>query len=150
MIESRLNSRDAVCSAIVPAGDFWIHEIRGGRLPDRRPEGNQAVDTLFYNAHDYADRYSAQDTIREQRNIYLTTGTKLMSNRRQRDADHRRGHLRAARHAGRRLRHGEQSWCATPSKSVTCTPAAELPEGALSNGSAAWTSATSPATSISS
>ena len=31
------------------------------------------------DAHDYSDRYSAQDTIREQRNIYLTTGTKLMS-----------------------------------------------------------------------
>ena len=42
-------------------------------------QGNQAVDTLFYNAHDYADRYSAQDTIRHQRNIYLTTGTQLMS-----------------------------------------------------------------------
>ena len=42
-------------------------------------EGNQAVDTLFFNAHDYSDRYSAQDTIREQRNIYLTTGSKLMS-----------------------------------------------------------------------
>lgn len=37
------------------------------------------MDTLFYNAHDYADRYSAQDTIREQRNIYLTTGTRLLS-----------------------------------------------------------------------
>ena len=34
---------------------------------------------VFYNAHDYTDRYSAQDTIREQKNIYLTTGTKLMS-----------------------------------------------------------------------
>ena len=45
-----------------------------GRLPHRGPDGNQAVDTLFYNAHDYADRYSAQDTIREQGNIYLTTG----------------------------------------------------------------------------
>jgi urea carboxylase-associated protein 1 len=43
--------------------------------------GNQAVDTLFYNAHDYSDRYSAQDTIREQRNIYLTTGTRLISTR---------------------------------------------------------------------
>jgi urea carboxylase-associated protein 1 len=42
-------------------------------------EGNQAVDTLFYNAHDYADRYSAQDTIRGQGNIYLTTGTRLIS-----------------------------------------------------------------------
>jgi len=37
------------------------------------------VDTLFYNAHDHADRYSAQDTIREQGNIYLTTGTRLIS-----------------------------------------------------------------------
>jgi urea carboxylase-associated protein 1 len=42
-------------------------------------EGNQAVDTLFYNAHDYSDRYSAQDTIRQQGNIYLTAGTRLMS-----------------------------------------------------------------------
>jgi uncharacterized protein len=41
--------------------------------------GNQAVDTLFYNEHDYSDRYSAQDTIQQQRNIYLTTGTKLIS-----------------------------------------------------------------------
>jgi urea carboxylase-associated protein 1 len=57
-----------------------VHEIRKGqtvRIVDL--EGNQAVDTLFYNAHDYADRYSAQDTIREQKNIYLTTGTKLIS-----------------------------------------------------------------------
>jgi hypothetical protein len=44
--------------------------------------GNQSADTLFYNAHDYAERYSAQDTIREQGNIYLTTGTKLLSIRR--------------------------------------------------------------------
>jgi hypothetical protein len=42
-------------------------------------EGNQAADTLFYNAHDYSDRYSAQDTIRAQANIYLTTGTRLIS-----------------------------------------------------------------------
>src|SRR5207237_2567968 len=41
--------------------------------------GNQAVDTSYYNAHYYSDRYSAQDTIREQRNVYLTTGTRLMS-----------------------------------------------------------------------
>jgi len=42
-------------------------------------KGNQAVDTFFYNAHDYADRYSAQDTIREQGNIYLTAGTRILS-----------------------------------------------------------------------
>lgn len=67
---------------IVPAGEPWIHEIRQGqilRIVD--VEGNQAADTLFYNARDYGDRYSAQDTIRAQRNIYLTTGTRLMSSR---------------------------------------------------------------------
>ncbi|MEI9894905.1 MAG: urea amidolyase associated protein UAAP2 [Chthoniobacter sp.] len=44
-------------------------------------EGNQAADTLFFNAHEPIDRYSAQDTIREQGGLYLTTGTQLMSTR---------------------------------------------------------------------
>jgi urea carboxylase-associated protein 1 len=43
-------------------------------------EGNQAVDTLFYNARDPEERYSAVDTIRAQGNIYLTTGSALRSN----------------------------------------------------------------------
>src|SRR5215471_19041887 len=77
---SALDEAQAVYSAEVGAGDAWIHEIRKGqyfRIVDLH--GNQAVDTLFYNAHDYSDHYSAQDTIRAQRNLYLTTGTKLMS-----------------------------------------------------------------------
>ena len=68
--------------SIIPAGEPWICEILGGqylRIVD--VEGNQAADTLFYNAHDYEDRYSAQDTIRSQANIYLTTGTRLMSSK---------------------------------------------------------------------
>jgi urea carboxylase-associated protein 1 len=80
-VESELNSAKASYREVIPAGEPWIHEIRKGqyfRIVDLK--GNQAVDTLFYNAHDYADRFSAQDTIREQRNIYLTTGTRLMSN----------------------------------------------------------------------
>jgi uncharacterized protein len=80
LVESRLNASLASYDAIVPAGEPWIHEIRCGqilRIVDL--EGNQAADTLFYNAHDYADRYSAQNTIRAQANIYLTTGTQLMS-----------------------------------------------------------------------
>ncbi len=79
-VESKLDPRDAVYSAVVPAGEPWMHEIRRGqffRIVDLH--GNQAVDTLFYNARDLSDRYSAQDTIRAQRNIYLTTGTRLMS-----------------------------------------------------------------------
>jgi uncharacterized protein len=66
----------------VLAGEPWIYEVRKGqllRIVD--VEGNQAADTLFFNAHDYEDRYSAQDTIRAQANIYLTTGTRLISSR---------------------------------------------------------------------
>lgn len=43
-------------------------------------EGNQAVDTLFYNADDTQERYDANTTIRAQGNIYLTAGTTLVSN----------------------------------------------------------------------
>jgi urea carboxylase-associated protein 1 len=80
---SMLDPATASHDAIVSAGDFWLHDIRSGqylRIVDL--EGNQAVDTLFYNAHDIEDRYSVQDTIRHQRNIYLTTGTKLISSKR--------------------------------------------------------------------
>lgn len=42
--------------------------------------GQQAVDTLFYNAHDFSERYSSQDTMREQRAAYISTGTKVISN----------------------------------------------------------------------
>jgi urea carboxylase-associated protein 1 len=79
-VASALDPATAIYDAIVPAGEPWIREVLEGqllRIVD--VEGNQAADTLFYNAHDYADRYSAQDTIRAQANIYLTTGTKLMS-----------------------------------------------------------------------
>ena len=78
--ESPLDPATAVYDLIVPAGDGWMHEIKEGqtfRIIDI--EGNQAVDTLFYNARDMTDRYSAQDTIREQGGIYLTAGTRLFS-----------------------------------------------------------------------
>ena len=77
-----LDPATAIYDVIVPAGEPWIHEVLEGqvlRIVD--VDGNQAADTLFYNAHDYEDRYSAQDTIRAQANIYLTTGTRLMSSK---------------------------------------------------------------------
>ena len=80
IVTSSLNPADAVYDGVVPAGDSWIYRINKGqifRIVDL--EGNQAVDTLFYNAADVEDRYSFQDTIRAQANIYLTTGTRLMS-----------------------------------------------------------------------
>jgi len=82
MKESLLDKAALEFDTLIPAGEPWICEIRKGhhlRIID--VEGNQAADTLFYNAADYEDRYSAQDTIRAQANIYLTTGTKLMSSR---------------------------------------------------------------------
>ena len=80
LTESPLNPADAVYSEIIPAGEAWIHAIAKGqtfRIVDL--EGNQAVDTLFYNARDYADRYDFQNTIRAQGNVYLTAGSRLMS-----------------------------------------------------------------------
>jgi urea carboxylase-associated protein 1 len=81
-VASALDSVKPGYDAIVQAGEPWIHEIAKGqyfRIIDI--EGNQAADTLFYNARDYEERYSAQNTIREQANIYLTTGTRLMSSK---------------------------------------------------------------------
>jgi hypothetical protein len=42
-------------------------------------EGNQAVDTLFYNAADPSERYSLTHTIQAQGALYLTVGSTLMS-----------------------------------------------------------------------
>jgi urea carboxylase-associated protein 1 len=47
-------------------------------------ESQQAVDALFYNAHDFAERYSAQDTLAAQaasgKPFYLEAGSELLSN----------------------------------------------------------------------
>ena len=66
---------------IVPARSSWDHLVRSGetlRIIDL--EGNQAVDFLLYSAHDDTERYSAQDTIATQANIFLRSGTVLISN----------------------------------------------------------------------
>ena len=81
IIESSLEAGSACTSTIIPAGEPWLGLIKAGqvmRIVDL--EGNQAVDTLCYNAMDSAERYSANDTIRSQGNIYLTAGSKLISN----------------------------------------------------------------------
>jgi urea carboxylase-associated protein 1 len=78
--ESRLDPQRALRDHVVPAGEPFLLEIARGqtvRIVDL--EGNQAVDTLFFNAHEYSERYSAVDTIRQQGALYLTTGTTLRS-----------------------------------------------------------------------
>jgi urea carboxylase-associated protein 1 len=77
---SLFDPKDAVVDVTLPAGQGWTQELARGdlfRIVDL--EGNQAVDTLFFNSRDIDERYSATETIRGQGNIYLTTGTRLMS-----------------------------------------------------------------------
>jgi urea carboxylase-associated protein 1 len=72
----------AIIDDVVPSGEPWMGVVRAGqKLRIEDLEGNQAVDTLFYNASDGHEHYSAQHTIRAQNNIYLTTGSVLRSNR---------------------------------------------------------------------
>jgi urea carboxylase-associated protein 1 len=67
---------------VVAAGDGALVRVpRGGELRIVDLHGNQAVDTLLYDADCIANRYSAFDTIREQRAVYLTTGSRLLSQR---------------------------------------------------------------------
>ena len=65
----------------IPARQPWSGIVRRGetlRLVDTH--GQQAIDTLFYNACDHGERYSAQDTLRHQGAAYVTVGTRLVSN----------------------------------------------------------------------
>ncbi len=77
---STLDPAKAIYDFTIPANVPWSREIKKGqvlRIVDL--EGTQAVDTLFYNAADKTERYSAQDTIRAQGSPYIITGTKLLS-----------------------------------------------------------------------
>ena len=81
LVESTLNIKDASARYTVDAGDYFLQRVNKGsiiRILDL--EGNQAADTLFYNANDPAERYSAADTLRAQKNLYLSAGSILKSN----------------------------------------------------------------------
>ncbi len=74
-------SGTVVHDEIVPARAPWLHHVAAGqtlRIVDL--DGNQAVDFLLYAAADDAERYSAQDTVAAQQNLFLRAGTQLRSN----------------------------------------------------------------------
>lgn len=78
--ESTLKVDMASYRHTIPAGVYWMHIVKKGetlRLVD--VEGNQAADTLFFNADNPSERYSAMDTLREQRNVYIGSGTVIRS-----------------------------------------------------------------------
>ncbi len=79
---SALDPADATLDLVVQAGDGYVGELAAGstlRIVDLH--GNQAVDTLLYDAADPVNRYSAIDTVRSQGAVYLTTGSVLLSAR---------------------------------------------------------------------
>jgi urea carboxylase-associated protein 1 len=74
-----------VSKLIVPARAPYSATLKAGqtmRIIDL--ESQQAVDALFYNAHDFSERYSSQDTLAAQAasggKFYLETGSILLSN----------------------------------------------------------------------
>ncbi|MBY5793739.1 DUF1989 domain-containing protein [Rhizobium leguminosarum bv. viciae] len=72
---------NAVQDHFIPAEAPWSGIVRKGqtiRIEDSY--GQQAIDTLFYRADDFAERYSNQDTMRAQGGAYIGTGTMIISN----------------------------------------------------------------------
>jgi len=73
---------DLIYDFVVPARAPWSGLVKAGqaiRIID--VEGQQAVDTLFYAADDFAERYDAQATLAAQGSAYIGRGTALYSNR---------------------------------------------------------------------
>lgn len=69
--------QDHVIAAEAP---FSTVVRKGQTLRIEDSYGQQAIDTLFYNAADFSERYSNQDTMREQGAAYISTHTKIISN----------------------------------------------------------------------
>ncbi|CDS52840.1 Urea carboxylase-related aminomethyltransferase [Polaromonas sp. CG9_12] len=77
---SALDPAQATLDEIIPAGEPWMKRLAKGqifRIVDL--EGNQAVDTLFFNAEDPEEHYSLTHTIQAQASLYLGLGSRLMS-----------------------------------------------------------------------
>ena len=77
---SALDAEHAVLSHTIAAGEPWLQRLSKGqvlRIVDL--EGNQAVDTLLFNAGDTEEHYSLTHTIQAQGALYLGLGSVLMS-----------------------------------------------------------------------
>jgi uncharacterized protein len=76
-----MEGKTVIYDQVHPARLDWSHVVKKGQtLKIVDLGGNQAVDFLVYNADDTSERYSAPDTVRNQGNIFITTGSQLISN----------------------------------------------------------------------
>ncbi len=81
METSSLDPASATYREVIDAGDYWWCPIKEGQtLRILDVHGNQAADTLFFKEGNLEERYSASDTIKKQKGLYLTAGSILMSN----------------------------------------------------------------------
>ncbi len=81
LTESSRVAETATYTETVEAGSGWMHVVKKGqtlRITDLH--GNQAVDTIFFNANRTKERYHATNTILGQKNVYISTGTEIRSN----------------------------------------------------------------------
>ncbi len=79
-VSSHRTEEQAILDTTILAGDGWMYDLEPGqalRIVD--VEGNQAADTLFYDADCPEDHYSASATIAGQGSIYLTAGSTLLA-----------------------------------------------------------------------
>ena len=79
-VESERKVEEAIYYKKLMAGNGWLYTLEPGqvfRIVDL--EGNQAADTLFFDADQPTDHYSAVNTIQCQQNIYLSTGSVLIA-----------------------------------------------------------------------
>jgi urea carboxylase-associated protein 1 len=71
---------NAAQNHFIPAEAPWSGIVKKGqtiRIEDSY--GQQAIDTLFYRAADFSERYSNQDTMRAQGAAYVGVGTEVIS-----------------------------------------------------------------------
>lgn len=81
IVPSDKHPEACVSRTLIPAGEPSLTELKAGqtlRILDL--EGNQAVDTLFFNAANPRERYDVQRTLRKQGQVYLSAGSVLWSN----------------------------------------------------------------------
>lgn len=65
----------------IAAREPWSRVLLAGQILQIVDlHGQQAVDTLFYNADDFSERYDGQQTLLAQNAPYITLGTRLISN----------------------------------------------------------------------